>query len=77
MVSPVQEVAFLSKDAVLGDPEAQSGSKHHHSRQEQVKVLPEQTVTQEPGCQVRQDHQHCVEKHLDLESQPCLNLESE
>ena len=65
--SPVEEVASLGKDAVLGDPEAQCRTEHHHCRQPQVEVLPEHSVTQEPGRQVRQDHQDCVEEHLNLE----------
>lgn len=63
-VSPVEKVASLGKDTVLGDPQAQRRTKHHHCRQQKVEMPPECGVTQELGCQVRQDHQHCVEKHL-------------
>lgn len=68
--SPVEEVGSLGKDAVLGDPEAQCGAKHQHCWQPQVEVLPEQRVTQEPGSQVRQDHQQRVEEHLALQPKP-------
>lgn len=67
MASPVEEVASLGKDAVLGDPEAQCGAEHHHRWQQQVEVLPEQCVTQEAGGQVRQDYQYHVQDHLDPE----------
>lgn len=63
MVSPIEEVAFPGKDAVMRHPEAQSRAEHHRRWQQQVEVLPEQRVTQQPGCQVRQDHQHSVEEH--------------
>lgn len=32
-----------------------------------MEVLPEDGVTQEAGSKVRQDHQYCVEEHLDPE----------
>lgn len=62
--SPVEDVTPLGEDAVRGDPEAQHRTECHHCRQQQVEVPAEHGVTQEPGCQVRQDHQHRVEKHL-------------
>lgn len=64
---PVEKVTSLGKDTVLGDPEAQCGTKHHHCRQQEMEVLPEDGVTQEAGSKVRQDHQYCVEEHLDPE----------
>lgn len=65
--SPVQEVTPFGKDAVLGDPEAQCRAERHHGRQQEVEVLPECSVTQQAGSQIRQDHQHCVEEHLEPE----------
>lgn len=65
--SPVEEVTSLGKDAVLGDPEAQRRAKHHHRRQQEVEVLPEHLVTKEACGQVRQDHQHRVQDHLEPE----------
>lgn len=36
-----------------------------------MEVLPENSATQEPGRQVRQDHEHRVEEHLDPELTRC------